>query len=27
VIGKPFEPRVVRAAVSHAWDALDQVAA
>ena len=27
VIGKPFEPRVVRAAVGHAWDALDQVAA
>jgi CheY-like chemotaxis protein len=27
VIGKPFEPRVVRAAVGHAWDALEQVAA
>lgn len=24
VIGKPFEPRVVRAAVRHAWDALEQ---
>ena len=27
VIGKPFEPRVVRAAVRHAWDALEQQAA
>jgi CheY-like chemotaxis protein len=27
VIGKPFEPRVVRAAVGHAWATLDQVAA
>lgn len=24
VIGKPFEPRVVRAAVRHAWEALEQ---
>ena len=27
VIGKPFEPRVVRAAVRHAWAALEQQAA
>jgi CheY-like chemotaxis protein len=27
VIGKPFEPRVVRAAVHHAWAALEQQAA
>lgn len=26
VIGKPFEPRVVRAAVRHAWAALEQPA-
>lgn len=27
IIGKPFEPRVVRAAVRHAWAALEQQAA
>jgi len=27
VIGKPFEPRVVRAAVGHAWSALEESAA
>jgi len=27
VIGKPFEPRVVRAAVGHAWNALERAAA
>ena len=27
VIGKPFEPRVVRAAVRHAWAALEEQAA
>jgi two-component system, OmpR family, response regulator MprA len=27
VIGKPFEPRVVRAAVGHAWTALEQQSA
>jgi CheY-like chemotaxis protein len=27
VIGKPFEPRVVRAAVGHAWASLEELAA